>query len=315
MLSLSFLLPAVLAGCPSVACKPSAMEFAPSTCIYANSTAVYLAVCQSADYCPPVTAGNSTCAAPQPPAPGKAWPGEPCSSNATCITGVCINSTCIGSHWLQPCTDTSQCHVGLFCNNATVCWPLRKQYGPCSSDYDCQNNMACMKWDNNQQGQCIEMYSLPQQEWVYDCENRLSKFCLSGNCGGPGGKGVCIDGIKPRYLDNECTEDSQCVGESFGWQFYSKCQCGYNAQGTGYCKPFLGDYLGKQYLSALKEWLASEEIQNCHTERRMSEVCMAGWSGYKDYLKKMYLWQDFPLLQNNDACVKEIYTNYYWGIN
>ena len=160
----------------------------------------------------------------------------------------------------------------------------------------------------------MKYYSLGKSEWVFNCNNYFSSFCESGNCGGPGGKGICIDGIKPRYLNPVCKQNSDCVGESFGWEFYGKCSCGYNNKGTQYCQPFLGDYIGTQYIELLKSWYSSDLINTCHTERRIDSQCMINWPSYNLYLKNLYYWRDYPLLQENDECIQAIYTQYYWQL-
>ena len=63
----------------------------------------------------------------------------------------------------------------------------------------------------------------------------------------------------------------------------------------------------------LKAWYNSTEITKCHTERRMAKECMANWSDYQKYLNSFYKWKDYPLLQENDDCVKNVYTQYYWN--
>jgi hypothetical protein len=307
-----FLLQEIIA-CPIYSCKPTNISFSNDTCIYNADSNYFLSICDSSLYCPITGSGNSSCVVPVPAPAPQSWPGGPCNSTSDCYTGACINNICIGKHWLEKCNSTSECHLGLFCLNST-CWFQRAANEPCSKDTDCKNNMGCFINKFNKPGVCKPYYSLKTAQWVYNCYSYFSSFCESGNCAGPGGKGVCVDPIKPRYLSSKCRTDSDCLGESFGWEFYSECQCGYNSIGQGYCKPFLGDYLGTEYISMLKSWYNSTDLNNCHTEKRMDSACMSNWKSYKEYLLKYYNWRDYALVQNNDECVKNIYTQYYWDL-
>lgn len=304
------------ATCPKYSCKPESMIFTPNTCIYSTSDQYYLDPCKtSLPYCKQVSEGNSTCSiSPPPPEPTPAYPGEYCNKDSDCLYPQCINNTCIGKHWLEPCKYNYECNVGLYCDSQNVCWLQKDEYSSCENDYECENNMGCNKWNYEYPGECRRYYTLSNKEWVYNCQNYQSNFCSSGNCGGPGGKGICIDGIKPRYLDPQCEEDEDCPGESFGWQYYSTCECGYNGDGKKYCKAFLGDYIGRLYVDRIKDWYNSAVVRECHTDKRASEECMQKWDGYQDYLKKMYYWMYYPQLMQNDECVKEIYTSFYWNI-
>ena len=301
-----------VASCSMYSCKPSNMIFSEGTCIYPSGTSYFLSACSNSEVCPVESVKNSTCIAPTPTPQQPSWPGEYCISTQDCEYGNCIDKVCIGKHWLESCNSTSECHVGLFCLNST-CWPQREEFQACQQDTDCKNNMGCYIRRIGRDGYCLTYYSLSQPQWVYNCQGQYSSFCESGNCGGSGVKGICIDGIKPKYLQPKCSVNSDCIGESFGWEFYSTCQCGYNSKGTKYCQPFLGDYIGKQYLQQLKDWYNSDTVNGCHTERRIAPQCMINWANYKSYLNSMYLWRDYPLLQDNDQCVKAIYTQYYWG--
>ena len=303
--------------CPKYSCKPKSMKFSQDTCIYYADDQYYLNTCSSPLwYCLPNHSKlNSTCSTPPPdPKPSLAYPGEPCKKDSDCMYPQCTNKVCVGKRWLEPCKENYECDVGLYCDDNDICWVQKGKDSRCKSDYDCQNNMGCNIFYLDDPGYCNEYYSLKSKQWVFNCQNYESNFCESGNCGGPGGKGVCIDGIKPRYLDPKCNQDEDCPGESFGWQFFSTCECGYNGDGQKYCKAFLGDYLGKLYLDSIKAWYGSAEIKKCHTDRRMSEECMGNWEGYKDYLEKLYRWKNYPQLIGNDKCVKQIFTGYYWDL-
>ena len=39
-------------------------------------------------------------------------------------------------------------------------------------------------------------------------------------------------------------------------------------EGKSYCKPSLGDFYGMNYINLMKEWVESETIKSCHSERR-----------------------------------------------
>lgn len=300
--------------CLKYKCKPKSMIFNANTCIYTTSDTAYVSACKDSDYCPKVTQGNSTCILKPPSSDTKNYPGEPCERDSDCIYPNCISKICTGKHWLEKCESSVECHVGLYCNYNKICWVQKEEYSRCTSDSECKNNMGCNFWTYSDEGECRKYFSLSKKEWVFNCENHVSLLCKSGSCGGPGGKGVCIDGIKPRYLDPKCKKDEDCKGESYGWQFYSECECGMNEDGYGYCRPYTGDYLGQLYINSLQSWYNSEEINNCHTDQRSSEKCMKTWDGYEDFQKKYYQWRYYPQLQDNKDCVKNALNSFYWDL-
>lgn len=302
-------------SCPKYECKPSNMIFSKDTCLYSQGSTNYLSSCSAKEYCPLVTTKNSTCTTSPEPSDNPLYPGETCSKDLDCLSDDCLNQVCVGKPENSTCEESSECDVGLYCSRDFICEAQKDELDYCHKDTDCKNNMGCYKWDYEKHGQCIKYYSLPRKEFVFDCEDNFSLFCESGNCGGPGGKGVCIESIKPRYLLYACESDEDCVGESFGWQFYGECECGLNPTGTAYCKPFLGDYIGLQYLKMIKAWYESSELQKCHTMIRSSVQCLSNWQSYGKYLKALYWWRNYPYLQMNDECVKDMFTYYYWDLD
>jgi hypothetical protein len=290
------------------------MIFKPSTCLYIKSSTAYVSSCEDSEYCPKVTQGNSTCILKPTPSEEKGFPGEACSRDRDCLYPNCQKGTCVGKHWLESCEASFECDVGLYCNQEKICWVQKEEYSRCSRDSECKNNMACNFWTRADDGECRRYFSLKNKEWVFNCEDHNSLLCHSGNCGGPGGKGVCIDGIKPRYLDPSCESNEDCPGESYGWQFYSSCDCGLNSKGKGFCRPFLGDYLGKEYIEMVKKWYDSNEIHTCHTDLRESSKCLSKWKDYEKYLVKYYEWRYYAALQENSDCIKKTFNSFYWDL-
>lgn len=299
--------------CPKYKCKPENLNFEKGTCIYYDNSTYFLETCGRDHYCPAIsTPGNSTCTPKENPTQ-KSWPGEPCESNSTCAFGYCRNNTCIGKHWLQKCNITDECHVGLFCSKG-ICWPQFKEDQECTQDTDCLNNMKCWRLDSEPTGRCQRYFSFKKRYRIYDCQNYESDLCESGACIAPGGngKGRCIDKIKPNYLVSSCEENSDCPSKSGDWEFYGNCECGINSEGKRYCKPFLGSEEGTSYLELLKLWYESPEVHKCQTVRRSSLTCKANWEHLDSYIYRELEFKHFPLIQGNDECVKEIYTQKYW---
>ena len=141
-----------------------------------------------------------------------------------------------------------------------------------------------------------------------------SAAAITASAGLPGGNSTV-----PRSLPMTCTHFGQCTGKNIqGQSFTSSCTCGYNPSGSSYCNPFIGDAPGISFLNATMKFFAKNgPIGQCQTTRRFSKDCwdlVAKSMGvnpnvwYSQFLNYTY----FPYLQNNDECVKAVYTAPFW---
>ena len=266
---------------------------------------------------------NVTCG-PAPSAPLK-HPGDPCQYGDECYSGSCLNGFCRGIAEGQSCRSSEECNVGLYCeslNYLFTCQPLiYTGSSGCGSDYDCVNSAGCNYGANGPPGVCVTYYTLPLGSQVACSVDGLSNLCGSGACynGGNGLLGICVPPpVSSSPLPTLCTVGGQCTGRNqVGQSFVGTCVCGYNGNGSSYCKPFIGDAPGINYLTATISFLApAGPIGLCQTTRRFSQDCfdlVAQNIGqdpriwYSQYLYFTY----YPYLVDNDECVKATYTNEY----
>ena len=129
------------------------------------------------------------------------------------------------------------------------------------------------------------------------------------------GAGICMDSIRSvRPAPQTCNSDSDCVGSTDGDQFIGSCECGVNALGYAYCTAFPGDHAGQDMLYYYSSILQANLTAQCNTMHRWHPECFKAlpvtW-GETAALAVVY-YQNFPYLQNNDICVQEMITNFYW---
>lgn len=312
-------------ACASYMCKPANMTMSPNTCLHFQNNTYYLQSCaQRTDgltYCPTLLdyqLDDNQCQKPVPEQPGYLYPGEKCSSNSSCVNNICSESTglCVGLNQGVSCIYSGQCAAGLFCNDDDgYCVPQKNAGDSCALNEECSNSQGCNK-TMGQTGVCLPYFSVPVGGFVDACYGSSSYFCATGTCEmGNFGKGICISPIVSNSpLPMTCHYDSDCVGTSGSLSFQSSCQCGYTTTGTAYCYPFLGDSVGQDYLYYWTRLVQTGANQQCNTQERFSLNCLkslpAPWNNAA--LAYFVLFQNYPFLQENDSCVKAIYTDYYW---
>jgi hypothetical protein len=81
-----------------------------------------------------------------------------------------------------------------------------------------------------------------------------------------------------------------------------------------FCQPFPGDSVTVSLLKSLKKWVESKSILACSSERRWDFNCMRKWEPkLYDKLKYDILhYYNYSAIQENDQCIKEIFTYMYW---
>lgn len=174
------------------------------------------------------------------------------------------------------------------------------------------------------EGICVPYFSIPNGEHVSDCDNHayISDICESGWCikdEPTGSDGRCIAApVSTATQPNVCTEDDDCAAVGDGITYAAKCECGFNDSATAYCSLFPGDPAGLDYIRAFKYFIAANFLQKCNTARRFNEECWdlnSGSSTWLHFRKTMKYYTDYPKLVNNDKCVSETWTAYYWKMS
>lgn len=62
-------------------------------------------------------------------------PGELCSKNSECYSGVCSGGQCIGHMDNETCTDDRDCHVGTYCSTWEGKCRTQKEFGQVTSSF------------------------------------------------------------------------------------------------------------------------------------------------------------------------------------
>ena len=309
--------------CHKFGCKPLSDVYTADTCAVFDRATNYfnLNECPHGYTCNiganPYPLGNYTCS-PTPPRPAyDNYPGEICDGDEDCQYGDCESGICKGIGEGGSCHDNLECDPGMRCLNDS-CQPLLAVGATnCTLDYDCFGS-ACM---NNT---CIDYFSLESGTPIpYESCSTFNEtvYCQQGQCTPNDAQKTAqcsqafktISGIPPVA----CTNDSQCIGKNNELQYsQGSCNCGYNTDGTGYCTAFLQDLSGEQFITNYDVFLKGDATK-CNTERRYSLDC---WKSYQSdnqalqLLKAYYAYRYTPQITNNDACVQEILTTYYYDL-
>ena len=244
------------------------------------------------------------------------YPGEVCSQNSDCVSNNCTNGLCKGTQAGLACGSTTECEVGLYCVSKDyrfTCQSLIAVYNyGCGSDFDCLPYAGCKLLQDGPPGMCVPYFSLTNGTST-TCNNGVSLLCSSGSCYGTGYTGLCTTApVSKQALATPCRMNGDCSGSnSYNYQFHGVCTCGYNNKGSSYCQPFLGDEPGVAYLKMLKKhYKLGGGVEKCNSARRFSEDC---YSGFEKNFTWTYLnYTMFPMLVNNDQCVRAVYTWAYW---
>jgi len=211
------------------------------------------------------------------------YPGEDCSNDNDCFNdashlGKCTDGKCVGMKENDICNRTVVCEVGNYCDLAqSKCVKQKKEGDACVYGWDCQNNFGCYK------GKCAafgsvkigEINDAASSNWTFPedstgrvvlCEtgqlDATDTVCASFNYTGTTASKVNKDGFV------ECNRDDDCVytdGHLFS-NITAKCQCGYNADGKGYC-PLPNGVNVKDWQNAVKNF-GSKAKNKCHSVSR-----------------------------------------------
>ena len=301
-------------SCSSYSCAPpKTTKPSPLACISSSSSSSYMLwPCASGTSC---NTTSGLCA-PTAVSTAQSYVGEPCASSTDCYLSSCSNSTCQGLHQNQACTSHAQCNIGLRCfyGNSTCQPQLALGKTGCKSYLDCVNWATCNSSVILAQSTCLAYASVPLGGTVSDCSGGFSYLCASGACSKTSifsSVGVCMFPPVSNYvLPHSCKQDTDCAGTSAGQSISSSCGCGYNANATSYCMPFIGDVPGKNMITT---WAAALKLTaGCNTARRSATGCMKMVGMLKNTTQATLGYYNYPSFIGNDQCVQAVITNNYW---
>lgn len=194
------------------------------------------------------------------------YPGEPCDEDIDCYgEAKCVDSKCNGKKFNETCFRDLDCVAGLYCHTEegkdSVCLKQVPLKGQCTREYQCGNNAFCHN------STCVEYYSL-EVGTVVDQLLDLDMACKYGylkdgkTCAERKYKGEVTDGVV------KCNYGDVCEYDVDGQTVNMTCQCGYNANGQGYC-PYdhkNHEKVWSSFYTKLRQVLDNQ----CHTVNRFT---------------------------------------------
>ncbi|OMJ72911.1 hypothetical protein SteCoe_28528 [Stentor coeruleus] len=249
---------------------------------------------------------NVTCTDLQTPT---RYPGDLCSYNSQCTSGLCSDKICSGPGFQQPCTVEIGCSPGFYCLN-NLCQNQVRIGGLCMSDTDCVNNALCNL------GKCIQYWSLVNNEPTIAPINSLSLACKSGAAKLTISGYTCSPAEDSESLETTCDIGSLCYSSSKTYS--SPCVCGKNTYGQGYCPLFSGD---SQVQSAIIDSsLVFKNNSLCGSYSRFSINCFALYPslmpGFLNFSMNFTLAFKgyYALTRNNTDCINMNLNQEYYEI-
>lgn len=295
-------------SCNPYQCAPSDFTMPKNYCSVSYNNTFFLSPCGNSQVCDIPT---GQCQKPSPTPASLQYPGEPCTHSSDCSSNTCVNSICKGLESNSTCYSHDQCDPGLRCYQEKCQKQLDLTDSNCFSDFDCINSAGCNYPKSSITGTCTAYFSLPVKHLVSDCINGVSYLCKSSEClniNNLGNYGYCKSSfVSIKALPVSCTNSNDCKGTDGVSNEYSSCVCGYNDKGNSYCEAFSGDLPGLEYFDAWQKALVAT-LGRCNTERRFEPDCLKAVGQFEVVLRANWKYRYYPLVQNNDDCVKEMIT-------
>jgi hypothetical protein len=189
---------------------------------------------------PDVTADTTyTCKAnTKPTVDVKRFPGEACEKAEDCIkteegTGTCTDKKCTGLGEGKTCASTAGCLVGFYCDaESHKCAAQKAKDGKCKESSECINELLCSA------GACsIAPFSLESGKDLDNDDPIFNQYKCKFNYIH---KNKCAtltqeaEGDKDGFM--ECQYGDVCKYKVDKDDVTGACDCGYNADGKGYCE-------------------------------------------------------------------------------
>jgi hypothetical protein len=168
------------------------------------------------------------------------FPGEKCEKSDDCIktedgTGTCDEKakTCTGIAEGKECKSTAGCVVGFYCDaESHKCAAQKAKDGKCKLSEECVNELLCSA------GTCsLAPFSLDVGKELEADDQIFNDFKCKFNYTH---KGKCASlnqdaaGDKDGFV--ECNYGDVCKYKAGDDEVTGACDCGYNADGKGYCE-------------------------------------------------------------------------------
>lgn len=233
------------------------------------------------------------------------YPGENCSDINSCIPipdkpylGKCdiVAKQCTGSQLNNKCTDHIECVAGLYCNKTTGCQKQKEKGIPCTTSYECLNNLLCYnktcqdKLYAIKENNTILVDNTDPIPWEKFCEfeTRYNQICIE-----------LKEDLSQKTLTNSFipTNTKQCLYQTIikDYTVSKKSRCGYNAKGFAYCP--LGQNTDRDIWRKYYKSKARKYNNKCHTLSRFNcylsdSHALTDIAFYSHYLDKGHYYHD-----------------------
>eukprot|EP00826_Nyctotherus_ovalis_P001163 TRINITY_DN10152_c0_g1_i2.p1 TRINITY_DN10152_c0_g1~~TRINITY_DN10152_c0_g1_i2.p1 ORF type:complete len:360 (-),score=81.48 TRINITY_DN10152_c0_g1_i2:102-1067(-) len=254
-------------------------------------------------------------------------PGSRCSSKADCCPNCeCVGGYCKGRGFGEPCGDSLDCDVGLYCtaNGYKICVNAQRNIQYCDSKILCNSYYLCV---NNR---CVEYGSIDSGSVINRTssqKNFLRFACRTGYAVSSRDDLICSEGYILKSDKIPCYNGvKNCVYyNSNGEHFHTinKCICGYSIYHVGYCPPGTGN---QTYIDNFQTVVSFSKLHRaCHVlselDDKLDLPLFCDLNRYDDTGNDAYLafleLNDtiFIQIQDNDEDTRSNETNYYWKYN
>ena len=202
-------------------------------------------------------------------------PGEQCDSDSDCMQTLvnemnrCVSNKCSGFDEGHECLADEQCLVGLYCGGGK-CQKQKAMNADCENSYECNNNLLCYN------KKCIDViHSIEAGQSLSSLSEKdkkiKEKYCEFGQVY----EDKCVELKGNNEKEEEfvkCNYGDYCSYTVIGDKeekigtIERPCECGFNAEGQGYCPKF-HDYKRKEwqkYYSTIRD----NADNKCHTKSR-----------------------------------------------
>ena len=267
------------------------------------------------------TFSNSTCVSDVPLGKPK-YPGDPCTTAQDCLSPVntCTAGVCKGVFFGLACSSHADCNVNEICSHYPVspaphtkCGPMKQLANPCTNNPPgsiCQNGLVCYNGSCSKvfQNEVFEIFAIDELYAPYMCKTGYYEEYSPG-------LGNCLPAPKSPHVPYpiKCNIGEFCLSDD---GFHKMpCECGYNADGQGYCPLFPGDEYYQKYLELLNGYLSNPTINtNCHIFNVGQEACGYDEASFEQLRQLRAKIELFPQIQDNSDCIKKTYTADYWNL-
>jgi hypothetical protein len=295
-----------------------------------NITTFLVQPCGSADLICPFTLGNetdATCANSTEginPFTENFLPGDKCSNDGQCFGAIkCQSNVCVGAAVNAACNDIIDCDNGLFCNNTSICAPVKQSGETCSVSI----NEVCAFGTDCYYGVCRKFGTIHNEKALLVGANEY--LCHSFYAAqGTNGSYFCVN---PPALISDDFERSDPNNIMCNYTTYQAgtgervdgvletANCGFNMENSHWCPVYKGEFSFADQSSEYREmW---NNTFACHVESNGLNCVDIGDRGYRTLIAEWIVDEfetgdpeNYAFVADNAECIKDTINAAYWYV-